>query len=188
VRFRAQIIGFRGMEPGWGGFANYNVPAVLALKPFVRSLTDQHHAWLVVAMSSTLAGNLTLVGSVANLIVAERARARQESRCRLAPYCRAGVPCTAIVGSSRCPLMAQSRPACLPAIRLLLGQKQTSSERHSVGDYSARILCALMTVAHRSVSSRTYFAKASGESGRGTRPVFAARSLIAPDARTVFTS
>jgi hypothetical protein len=53
-----------------------NVPAVLALKPFVQSLTDRHHAWLVVAMSSTLAGSLTLVGSVANLIVAERARGR----------------------------------------------------------------------------------------------------------------
>jgi Na+/H+ antiporter NhaD/arsenite permease-like protein len=30
-----------------------NVPAVLALKPFVQSLADQHHAWLVIAMSST---------------------------------------------------------------------------------------------------------------------------------------
>src|ERR1700736_69418 len=52
-----------------------NVPAVLALKPFVAGLTDEARAWLVIAMSSTLAGNLTLVGSVANLIVAERARA-----------------------------------------------------------------------------------------------------------------
>src|SRR5205085_960040 len=52
-----------------------NVPAVLALKPFVLGLADQHRAWLVIAMSATLAGNLSLVGSVANLIVAERARA-----------------------------------------------------------------------------------------------------------------
>src|SRR5216683_3741069 len=52
-----------------------NVPAVLALKPFVQGLIDQHRIWLVIAMSATLAGNLTLVGSVANLIVAERARA-----------------------------------------------------------------------------------------------------------------
>jgi Na+/H+ antiporter NhaD/arsenite permease-like protein len=51
-----------------------NVPAVLALKPFVQSLPDPRKIWLVVAMSSTLAGNLTLVGSVANLIVAEKAR------------------------------------------------------------------------------------------------------------------
>jgi len=37
-------------------------------------LADPQRAWLVVAMGSTLAGNFTLVGSVANLIVAERAR------------------------------------------------------------------------------------------------------------------
>jgi Na+/H+ antiporter NhaD/arsenite permease-like protein len=53
-----------------------NVPAVLVLKPFVASLADPQRAWLVVAMASTLAGNLTLVGSVANLIVAQRARSR----------------------------------------------------------------------------------------------------------------
>ena len=52
-----------------------NVPAVLVLKPFVANLPDPQRAWLVVAMASTLAGNFTLVGSVANLIVAQRARA-----------------------------------------------------------------------------------------------------------------
>jgi Na+/H+ antiporter NhaD/arsenite permease-like protein len=51
-----------------------NVPAVLALKPFVAPLPDPQRAWLVVAMTSTLAGNFTLVGSVANLIVAQRAK------------------------------------------------------------------------------------------------------------------
>jgi Na+/H+ antiporter NhaD/arsenite permease-like protein len=53
-----------------------NVPAVLLLKPFVPSLSDPQRAWLVIAMSATLAGNFTLVGSVANLIVAQRAKAR----------------------------------------------------------------------------------------------------------------
>jgi Na+/H+ antiporter NhaD/arsenite permease-like protein len=53
-----------------------NVPAVLVLKPFVSNLPDPQHAWLVIAMSATLAGNFTLVGSVANLIVAQRAKAR----------------------------------------------------------------------------------------------------------------
>lgn len=52
-----------------------NVPAVLVLKPFIANLHDPRRAWLIVAMASTLAGNLTLVGSVANLIVAQRARA-----------------------------------------------------------------------------------------------------------------
>jgi Na+/H+ antiporter NhaD/arsenite permease-like protein len=51
-----------------------NVPAVLVLKPLVIGLTDPGRAWLVVAMASTLAGNFTIVGSVANLIVAQRAR------------------------------------------------------------------------------------------------------------------
>ncbi|AXK83297.1 anion transporter [Pseudolabrys taiwanensis] len=53
-----------------------NVPAVLVLKPFIVELQDPQRAWLIVAMTSTLAGNFTLVGSVANLIVAQRAKAR----------------------------------------------------------------------------------------------------------------
>jgi Na+/H+ antiporter NhaD/arsenite permease-like protein len=51
-----------------------NVPAVLVLKPFVMSLADPRHGWLVLAMAATLAGNFTLLGSIANLIVAEGAR------------------------------------------------------------------------------------------------------------------
>jgi len=53
-----------------------NVPAVLMLKPFVPNLHDPQRAWLVIAMAATLAGNFTVVGSVANLIVAQRAKAR----------------------------------------------------------------------------------------------------------------
>jgi Na+/H+ antiporter NhaD/arsenite permease-like protein len=53
-----------------------NVPAVLVLKPFVAALPDPARAWTVVAATATLAGNLTLVGSIANLIVVQRARAR----------------------------------------------------------------------------------------------------------------
>jgi Na+/H+ antiporter NhaD/arsenite permease-like protein len=51
-----------------------NVPAVLALAPFVRDLGHPEPAWLTLAMASTLAGNFTILGSVANLIVVERAR------------------------------------------------------------------------------------------------------------------
>lgn len=50
-----------------------NIPEVLAGRPCIAPLADSQHAWLVVAMASSLAGNLTLVGSVANLIVAQRA-------------------------------------------------------------------------------------------------------------------
>lgn len=53
-----------------------NVPAVLVLKPFVAGLADPRRAWLIVAMAATFAGNFTLLGSVANLIVAKRAAAR----------------------------------------------------------------------------------------------------------------
>jgi Na+/H+ antiporter NhaD/arsenite permease-like protein len=70
-----------------------NVPAVLALKPFVLGLPDQHRIWLVIAMSATLAGNLTPAGSVANLIVAERARTAG-IHVSLWTYCRAGIPIT----------------------------------------------------------------------------------------------
>lgn len=70
-----------------------NVPAVMALKPFVAGLPDPARTWLVIAMSSTLAGNLTLVGSVANLIVAERARAAG-IHISFWTYCRAGIPLT----------------------------------------------------------------------------------------------
>jgi Na+/H+ antiporter NhaD/arsenite permease-like protein len=52
-----------------------NVPAVLLFRPFVRSVlpASRRILWLTLAMSSTFAGNLTLIGSIANLIVAEKA-------------------------------------------------------------------------------------------------------------------
>ncbi|HMN61481.1 MAG TPA: SLC13 family permease, partial [Anaerolinea sp.] len=50
-----------------------NVPAVLLLKPLVAGMPNARAGWLTLAASSTLAGNLTLLGSVANLIVAETA-------------------------------------------------------------------------------------------------------------------
>ena len=51
-----------------------NVPAVMLLKGLVPQFRDPHSAWLMLAMSSTLAGNLTITGSVANIIVVEKAR------------------------------------------------------------------------------------------------------------------
>jgi Na+/H+ antiporter NhaD/arsenite permease-like protein len=52
-----------------------NVPAVLVIKPFIGETGHPQHAWIVVAMASTFAGNLTVLGSVANLIVVQLARA-----------------------------------------------------------------------------------------------------------------
>ena len=51
-----------------------NVPAVMLFAPHVSSFPNPENIWLVLAMASTLAGNFTLVGSVANLIVAEIAK------------------------------------------------------------------------------------------------------------------
>jgi Na+/H+ antiporter NhaD/arsenite permease-like protein len=50
-----------------------NVPAVMLLKSVVAGMTNARLGWLTIAAASTLAGNLTLLGSVANLIVAESA-------------------------------------------------------------------------------------------------------------------
>jgi Na+/H+ antiporter NhaD/arsenite permease-like protein len=72
-----------------------NVPAVLLLKPFVPNLQDPQRAWLVVAMAATLAGNFTLVGSVANLIVAQRAKARGVE-LTFGAYFKVGAPLTAL--------------------------------------------------------------------------------------------
>jgi Na+/H+ antiporter NhaD/arsenite permease-like protein len=69
-----------------------NVPAVLLLKSFIPRLPDATRAWLVLAASSTLAGNLTVLGSVANLIVIERAR--PQVRISFWEYAKAGVPLT----------------------------------------------------------------------------------------------
>ncbi|MGA3241348.1 MAG: SLC13 family permease [Bryobacteraceae bacterium] len=69
-----------------------NVPAVLVFRSFVTRLPDAAHAWLTLAMSSTLAGNLTVLGSVANLIVVQRARGRVE--IGFWEYAKAGVPIT----------------------------------------------------------------------------------------------
>jgi Na+/H+ antiporter NhaD/arsenite permease-like protein len=70
-----------------------NVPAVLVLKPFVAALAHPGRAWLVLAMASTLAGNLTIVGSIANLIVVEHAR-RQRVEIDFWTYLKLGVPVT----------------------------------------------------------------------------------------------
>ena len=72
-----------------------NVPAVLLLSPLIESLGNSKQDWLTVAMSSTFAGNLTLIGSVANLIVVEIAR-KQGVQVSFMTYLKAGVPVTLV--------------------------------------------------------------------------------------------
>jgi len=69
-----------------------NVPAVMLLKSMVPGFANPQQGWLMLAMASTLAGNLTITGSVANIIVVERAR--PEVRITFVEYLRAGVPIT----------------------------------------------------------------------------------------------
>jgi Na+/H+ antiporter NhaD/arsenite permease-like protein len=69
-----------------------NVPAVLVFRPLIDHLPYPQQGWLALAMSSTLAGNLTILGSVANLIVVQRAR--QEVTITFWEYLRVGVPLT----------------------------------------------------------------------------------------------
>jgi Na+/H+ antiporter NhaD/arsenite permease-like protein len=70
-----------------------NVPAVLVLRPFILSLHDPKTAWLTVAMASTLAGNFTVLGSVANLIVVQKAAAKGVAITFWA-YFKVGAPLT----------------------------------------------------------------------------------------------
>jgi Na+/H+ antiporter NhaD/arsenite permease-like protein len=70
-----------------------NVPAVMLLVPAVTALEDATAALLATAMAATLAGNLTLVGSVANLIVAEIAK-RHGVHVGFWPYLAVGAPVT----------------------------------------------------------------------------------------------
>jgi Na+/H+ antiporter NhaD/arsenite permease-like protein len=69
-----------------------NVPAVMLLKSLVAQFADPHSGWLTLAMASTLAGNLTITGSVANIIVVERAR--KEATITFFDYFRIGLPVT----------------------------------------------------------------------------------------------
>src|SRR6185437_5201728 len=70
-----------------------NVPAVLLFKPLMEVMSQPEQAWLALAMSSTLAGNLTMLGSVANLIVVENAR-RAGTELGFFEYLKVGVPLT----------------------------------------------------------------------------------------------
>ena len=69
-----------------------NVPAVMLLKSLVPGFAAPHRSWLLLAMASTLSGNLTITGSIANIIVVERAR--PEVEISYGDYFRVGLPIT----------------------------------------------------------------------------------------------
>ncbi len=67
-----------------------NVPAVMVLKSLVPHLPHPESAWMTLAMASTLAGNLTLPGSLATIIVVERARGK--ASISFVDFLKVGVP------------------------------------------------------------------------------------------------
>jgi Na+/H+ antiporter NhaD/arsenite permease-like protein len=73
-----------------------NVPAVILIAPTLQSLPaglGTERLWLALAASSTLAGNATLVGAAANVIVAETAR-NHGADLSVRRFMLAGVPVT----------------------------------------------------------------------------------------------
>jgi Na+/H+ antiporter NhaD/arsenite permease-like protein len=69
-----------------------NVPFVMLVRGWIASHGSPRIEWLMLAASCTLAGNLTLVGSVANLIVAQRSK--DEAPLSFVAFLRVGVPST----------------------------------------------------------------------------------------------
>jgi Na+/H+ antiporter NhaD/arsenite permease-like protein len=82
-----------------------NVPMVLLAAPGVAA-EDSAFAWVLLAFVTTVAGNLTLIGSVANIIVAEKARGAYE--LGFVEYLRFGAVSTLVVLA-----------VCVPALVLL---------------------------------------------------------------------
>jgi Na+/H+ antiporter NhaD/arsenite permease-like protein len=71
-----------------------NVPAVMLYLPLIKAQGSRETLWLILAMSSTLAGNLTIIGSVANLLVLEVTR--DEVQISFMEYLKVGLPVTVL--------------------------------------------------------------------------------------------
>eukprot|EP00250_Pteridium_aquilinum_P009623 c18807_g1_i1 orf=184-1881(+) len=90
-----------------------NVPTVLLLGPKVAASSaalpgaSVEKAWLILAWASTVAGNLTLVGSAANLIVCEQARTSSSVPYHLSfwKHLRFGFPSTLLIVAIGLPLI-----------------------------------------------------------------------------------
>lgn len=69
-----------------------NVPFVLVAGTWIDNFAQPELMWKVMALATTCAGNLTIIGSVANIIVVESARAHVE--VGFWDYARFGIPVT----------------------------------------------------------------------------------------------
>jgi Na+/H+ antiporter NhaD/arsenite permease-like protein len=72
-----------------------NVPLVLLVGDHLAALGHPERSWPLLGLVTTVAGNLTLVGSVANLIVAEQAK--DDHELGFFEYLRVGLPSTIAV-------------------------------------------------------------------------------------------
>ncbi|MCG3146963.1 MAG: putative transporter [Verrucomicrobiae bacterium] len=69
-----------------------NVPFVLVAGKWIGNLAEPELMWKVLALATTFAGNLTILGSVANIIVVESARGHLE--VSFWDYAKYGIPIT----------------------------------------------------------------------------------------------
>ncbi len=71
-----------------------NVPFVLVAGKWIPNFADPDRMWQVMALATTFAGNLTILGSVANIIVVESARKHVE--VGFWDYAKFGLPITVL--------------------------------------------------------------------------------------------
>lgn len=83
-----------------------NVPLVLLVGDSLASLGHPERAWALLGFVTTIAGNLTLVGSVANIIVAEQAKGTVE--LGFVEYLRVGFPSAVLVLAVGVPVVVWS--------------------------------------------------------------------------------
>lgn len=72
-----------------------NVPMVMLAGPFIGKIGSDSMGWILLSFTTTVAGNLTLIGSVANIIVAESAKDHYE--LGFSEYLKFGFVSTVIV-------------------------------------------------------------------------------------------
>jgi Na+/H+ antiporter NhaD/arsenite permease-like protein len=77
---------------GVGSNVFSNVPYVLVAGKWVNNFAQPELMWKVMALATTFAGNLTIIGSVANIIVLESARKHTEMG--FWDYAKFGIPVT----------------------------------------------------------------------------------------------
>ena len=88
-----------------------NVPMVVLTGPYLHTLGDPDLGYTLLAYVTTVAGNLTLVGSVANIIVAEGAR--EHYHLGFVEYLRFGAVSTLFTLAIGVPLLALWAPIAL---------------------------------------------------------------------------